>query len=104
MIGQTWALSGTGDVAQLYVSQRLPEKPVPQVHLQVAASKVNPYLQAKGWQDVTAPVVVATVVVVVVVGGTVVVTPAIVVDATVTTVVWPSKHLHDVGVLQAFCM
>ena len=57
--GQTRALSGTGNVAQLNLSQRAPEKPAPHWQAHVAALKVNPLAQAKGVHEVTAVVLAA---------------------------------------------
>ena len=41
-------LSGVGDVLQWYVSHKVPEKPVVQGHVQVAALKVNPFWHVSG--------------------------------------------------------
>jgi len=41
-------LSGVGDVLQLYVSQRVPEKPVEQGHVQVPVLNVNPFWHVSG--------------------------------------------------------
>jgi len=42
-IGQSEALSGTGFVAQLYVSQRVPVNPVPHLQAHAARSKLKPF-------------------------------------------------------------
>jgi len=46
---------------QLYVSQEIPEKPLPHIHLQVLELKRNPFAQLSGWHELT-PVVITVVV------------------------------------------